>query len=108
MRRLGLLLSGAALLSACTVGPDYKHPDTPTPRSWSSAVPQGGALPSPDWWRSFGSQQLDSLIQRAQKQNYDLAAAAARIQEADAQAREAVEARTAGRGGCLGAGRERT
>jgi outer membrane protein, multidrug efflux system len=76
-------------LTGCQVGPAYKHPDTPTPRAWSSTLPTGGELPSPEWWRSFGSQQLDGLIQRAQQHNYDLAAAAARIREADAQAREA-------------------
>ena len=89
MRRLLLLAALPIAVSGCSVGPAYKHPDTPTPRSWSSAKPPNGTLPSPDWWRSFGSQQLDSLIQRAQQHNYDLAAAAARIQEADAQARAA-------------------
>lgn len=89
MRRAVLLIAPSVLLTACQVGPAYKHPDTPTPRSWSSTVPANGALPSSVWWTSFGSSQLDSLIQRAQHGNYDLAAAAARIQEADAQAREA-------------------
>jgi outer membrane protein, multidrug efflux system len=89
MRRALRLAILPIVVTGCQVGPAYKHPDTPTPRSWSSAVPAGGALPSADWWRSFGSQQLDSLIERAQKQNYDLAAAVARIQQADAQAREA-------------------
>ena len=36
-------------------------------------------MPSADWWTSFGSQQLDSLIQRAQQHNYDLAAKMDRI-----------------------------
>ena len=52
-------------------------------------MPANGALPSSVWWTSFGSSQLDSLIQRAQHGNYDLAAAAARIKEADAQVRVA-------------------
>jgi outer membrane protein, multidrug efflux system len=89
MKHALLLATLPIMLSACSVGPAYKHPDTPTPQSWSSAAPAGGKLPTSDWWKSFGSQQLDSLIQRAQQHNYDLAAATARIQQADAQAREA-------------------
>jgi multidrug efflux system outer membrane protein len=89
MRGALLLIALPVLVTACQVGPSDKHPDTPTPRSWSSIVPANGALPSPVWWTSFGSSQLNNLIQRAQHSNYDLAAAAARIQRADAQAREA-------------------
>ena len=89
MKRALLLAALPIVVAGCSVGPAYKHPDTPTPRSWSSAAPPGGTLPSADWWKSFGSQQLNSLIERAQQHNYDLAAAAARIEEADAQAREA-------------------
>jgi NodT family efflux transporter outer membrane factor (OMF) lipoprotein len=89
MKRALLLAALPIAVAGCSVGPAYKHPDTPTPRSWSSAAPPGGTLPSADWWKSFGSQQLNSLIERARQHNYDLAAAAARIQEADAQAREA-------------------
>lgn len=42
--------------------------------------------PSADWWRGFGSAQLDDLISQAQHANDDLAAAIARVREADAQA----------------------
>ncbi|HET9389010.1 MAG TPA: efflux transporter outer membrane subunit [Steroidobacteraceae bacterium] len=44
------------------------------------------AWPSADWWRGFGSAQLDDLISQAQHANDDLAAAIARVREADAQA----------------------
>ncbi len=46
-----------------------------------------GRPPTADWWRSFGSDQLDDYITRAQSSNDDLAAAIARVLEADAQAR---------------------
>jgi NodT family efflux transporter outer membrane factor (OMF) lipoprotein len=52
-----------------------------------TAVAMPGRPPTADWWRSFGSDQLDDYITRAQSSNDDLAAAIARVLEADAQAR---------------------
>jgi outer membrane protein, multidrug efflux system len=43
--------------------------------------------PSKDWWEGFGSPQLDAYIAQADSQNFDIAAAIARVKEADAQAR---------------------
>jgi NodT family efflux transporter outer membrane factor (OMF) lipoprotein len=43
--------------------------------------------PQADWWHGFGSARLDELIGEAQRSNDDLAAAMARVQEADAQLR---------------------
>ena len=45
------------------------------------------ALPKLDWWRSFRSAELTYLIEQAQLTNLDIAAAVARIMQADAQAR---------------------
>jgi NodT family efflux transporter outer membrane factor (OMF) lipoprotein len=45
------------------------------------------ALPKLDWWRSFRSRELTGLIERARDANLDIAAAVARIVQADAQAR---------------------
>ena len=45
------------------------------------------ALPKLDWWRSFHSRELTSVIERARDANLDIAAAVARIVQADAQAR---------------------
>jgi multidrug efflux system outer membrane protein len=87
MRRAVLLTALPILVAGCQVGPAYKHPDTPTPIAWSSAISKGEAWPTSGWWTAFGSPQLDDLIQRAQHNNNDLAAAAARLKEADAQAR---------------------
>ena len=76
-------------LSACSVGPAYKKPDIPPPAVWHEASPNDveGVWPSADWWHGFGSQTLDELIAEAQRSNDDLAAAIARVEEADAQAR---------------------
>jgi NodT family efflux transporter outer membrane factor (OMF) lipoprotein len=90
MARCGALaaLLLPALLGACKLGPAYERPETAVPRAWTGEpAADQAAWPSSDWWKSFGSPQLDELIAQAQSRNTDLAAAAARIQQADAQAR---------------------
>ena len=70
------------------MGPAYKRPNIPPPTAWHEAAPDDqGIWPSADWWHGFGSQTLDDLIAEAQRSNDDLAAAIARVEEADAQAR---------------------
>jgi multidrug efflux system outer membrane protein len=78
-----------AALAACSVGPAYKRPDIPSPPQWQETSNNESAdvWPSADWWHGFGSEKLDELIAEAQRGNDDLAAAIARVQEADAQAR---------------------
>jgi len=73
------------LLVACSVGPDYQKPETPTPTDWLSKTTPAD-WPSTDWWRGFNSPILDSYIDQAKQANFDLAAAMARVHEADAQA----------------------
>jgi len=88
-RGLGRWLAAGCLLgvSACNLGPDYQRPELPAPAAWSGADGQAVAWPSTEWWRGFGSPQLDAYITQAQHTNDDLAAAIARVREADAQAR---------------------
>jgi NodT family efflux transporter outer membrane factor (OMF) lipoprotein len=90
-----------AALAACSTGPAYKRPNIALPAQWheaSSSGDTGGAVedrpatptptwPERQWWRGFGSAQLDQLIVEAERNNDDIAAAIARVQEADAQAR---------------------
>ena len=45
------------------------------------------AWPSEDWWRGFRSPELTALIEQARAQNFDIAAAIARVRQADAQVR---------------------
>ncbi|MDB6089281.1 MAG: transporter [Gammaproteobacteria bacterium] len=82
---LGLVACG---LAACGVGPRYVRPDIAPPSAWRD--PADGAAPawpSSDWWRGFNSPTLDGLMGQARTANDDIAAAIARIREADAQAR---------------------
>ncbi|HEX4023280.1 MAG TPA: efflux transporter outer membrane subunit [Steroidobacteraceae bacterium] len=75
-------------LAACSVGPAYRRPEVPLPPSWSSAA-QGAtaAWPAAEWWRAFGSPALDDYVSQARLDGDDIAAAIARVREADAQAR---------------------
>lgn len=41
--------------------------------------------PQAEWWHGFGSPELDGYIDQARRANYDLAAAIARVRQADAQ-----------------------
>lgn len=51
----------------------------------------GGGAPWPDgtWYHGFANQELDSLVALAQDNSLDVAAAAARVKQADARARQA-------------------
>jgi outer membrane protein, multidrug efflux system len=79
------------LLGACTVGPDYSRPTAPVPRAYSephsAAVLGDTELGS--WWKSFGDEELDRLINRAIAQNLDVETAAAKIRQARAEERAA-------------------
>ncbi len=79
--------AGLALaLAGCTVGPAYRRPSVPPPAAWvTPPQPAPQAWPSADWWRGFGSPQLDQLIAEAERANDDLAAAISRVDEAEAQ-----------------------
>lgn len=77
-----------ALLAACSVGTPYRKPEIPLAGHWAtSSVASASVWPATDWWHAFGSSRLDELIDEAQRANDDLAAAVARVQEADAQLR---------------------
>jgi NodT family efflux transporter outer membrane factor (OMF) lipoprotein len=91
----------AALVCGCAVGPDFAPPSPPdvagyTPgralaRTAAADVSGGEAqrfakgrdIPG-DWWRLFGSRPVRTLIERALKNNPDLAAAQAALRVAQA------------------------
>jgi NodT family efflux transporter outer membrane factor (OMF) lipoprotein len=84
---LSAVLSGLVLSSSCALQSAPTH--TPElPAHFEQAPAQaGGGWPAADWYRGFGSDELEALIARAQRGNPDLAAARARLEQADAQAR---------------------
>jgi multidrug efflux system outer membrane protein len=79
----------AALVLAawgCKVGPDYERPETPTAAAYENAT-QPGLAPDPAasaWWREFGDERLNELVDRALAGNRDVRAATALLREARA------------------------
>jgi multidrug efflux system outer membrane protein len=88
-----LLLSVALPLGGCDLFADPTQPDIKTPAAWVAPVPsQAKIWPDADWWRRFGSEELDGLIVAAKDNNLDIGAAAARIEQAEAQMRSTSSA----------------
>ena len=77
------LLSGCFLTTEMPNGPPLDVPPHYRAANGKSAA----ALPAPDWWRGFRSRELTGLVERAHLDNLDIAAAVARIEEADATTR---------------------
>ena len=83
----GILLS--LLVAGCTVGPNYRRPETPVPQTWTEVSDGLTAEPAniAQWWTLFDDEQLDSLVDQAVRWNKDLQLAEARIRQARAQRR---------------------
>jgi multidrug efflux system outer membrane protein len=91
-------------LAGCSLAPKYKVPDMDTPAtykealkddtagSWQPALP-AEASSRGQWWEVFGDAELNHLEAQAMVDNVDLAAAAARVQEARAAERREGAAR---------------
>ncbi|MGP1676229.1 MAG: efflux transporter outer membrane subunit [Burkholderiales bacterium] len=83
---LALLLAGCA-----AVGPDYKRPAMNLPGAYADApadIAAAAAVPA-EWWKLYGDQRLDGLVTAALERNADMRIAVARIEETDANLREA-------------------
>lgn len=101
MRLLGargsrLLAAGlcVAMLSACTLSPDYQRPEMHTDvpfkhaEGWTQATPSD-ALARGAWWELYGDRQLNDLVVRLNNANQTVAQAEARFRQAQAQVRSA-------------------
>ncbi len=83
-----ICISSVLLLAGCLVGREKPDAALDIPSAYRTPVRNpDAALPTPDWWRGFRSRQLTGLIEEALTSNLDIAAAVARIVQADAQAR---------------------
>lgn len=77
--------------TACTVGPDYKRPETSLPAQFGPELPAEGSEStkvSRRWWKSFANPTLDDLVEKALNNNKEVQLAVARIEEADAVLRQ--------------------
>lgn len=84
---------GMAVLCGCAVGPDYERPDVGAPEAFRRAssdtnAPAGtNSFADLGWWEAFEDAQLTAYITEALTNNFDLKIAAARVLQAEAQAR---------------------
>lgn len=93
LRSVPLVGAVLALLTGCSVGPNYKRPNTDVPASYRTLEAPGMAatpasansLGDQKWWDVFQDEELQKLIRTALQQNYDTRIAAARVLEAQAQ-----------------------
>ena len=86
-------IATAALLCACTVGPDYQRPTSAAPAAFKEA-PQGEAgwfpaapadtLDRGPWWELFGDAELNRLVAQVEVSNQNVAAAVAAYAQARA------------------------
>ncbi|HEY6301749.1 MAG TPA: efflux transporter outer membrane subunit [Terriglobales bacterium] len=96
MKRMASILLMSAILASivmagCMVGPNYHRPVVQTPgvyrdlRDGPQAQAQAASLADLPWWQVFQDLQLQELIRKALKENYDLQLATERISAARAQ-----------------------
>ena len=87
MRKAIGLASLLLFLAGCTVGPKYKRPTIQSPdKYYTETNPQSSSIADLAWWELFKDPVLQGLIHEALKNNYDVATAAARVEEARSQA----------------------
>lgn len=83
------LILAASLLSACTVGPDYRRPELAAPGAFmgTQAVEQRQAASNADlaaWWEGFDDPLLTKLVTQALNENLDIAQAMTRVMQSRA------------------------
>ncbi|NSX11406.1 efflux transporter outer membrane subunit [Pseudomonas lini] len=80
------LLAASLLLAACSNPAPRPDSGLQPPAAWQSPNTAAAAHSNRQWWMQFGSPQLNRLIEQASVGSHDLAAAVARVQQAQASA----------------------
>src|ERR1700747_247578 len=79
------IAAAAALLTGCTVGPNYKRPQIAVPANFRAPEPlpepQAASFADLKWFEVFHDEKLQDLVRVALVQNYDLRDAVARVEE---------------------------
>jgi outer membrane protein, multidrug efflux system len=89
LRRGTIMLTLGALVTGCAAV-QTTPPKQDLPAAFENVQATASAQwPAQEWYRDFGSDELDDLIGTAVASNTDLAAARARVTQADARARQA-------------------
>ncbi|MEN5151033.1 efflux transporter outer membrane subunit [Pseudomonas orientalis] len=80
------LLGLCLLLSACAGNPAAVDSGITPPAAWQSAERAASQATNQRWWTHFGSPSLNRLIDQARRDSFDVAAAMARVRQAQATA----------------------
>ena len=80
-------VTAVGLLTGCASQSERVSAELPAALEWGPHA--AAAWPARDWFRGFGSAELNGLVSEALAGNLDLQAAAERIVQADARARQA-------------------
>jgi NodT family efflux transporter outer membrane factor (OMF) lipoprotein len=96
-QRLGIKAAAlllAALMSACSVGPDYKRPQVEIPADFKEAGPWKPAKLSADfdhgrWWTLYQDPRLDALQAQVEVSNQNIRIAEAQFRQARALVQQA-------------------
>lgn len=81
MRKAFILILGLAMITGCTVGPDYVKPAVDIPDEWRFQIEDASDTVNTLWWKQFNDPVLDALIHNALENNKDVRIAAARVEE---------------------------
>jgi multidrug efflux system outer membrane protein len=73
------------MATACMMGPDYKRPNPGDLESWRLTSDTSESIANLPWWEVLKDHALQSLIRTALKENLDLLAAMASIEEFQSQ-----------------------
>jgi len=78
------VLASALLLSGCAVGPNYQRVKVNSPAEFRGAegAAQQASFADLPWWEAFKDEELKALIKTALANNYDLAIAVSRVEQA--------------------------
>ena len=79
-------LSLCLLLNACTGNPPAVDSGIAPPAAWQFAERDAAQVTNQQWWTQFGSPQLNRLVEQARRDSFDVAAAMARVRQAQASA----------------------
>ena len=91
--RVASLMALALAVAGCSTAPPKAMKAEDLPNAFTAPMVSGSLQPvTAAWWKAYSSPELTALIQDARVSNLDLAAAAARVQQAQAQAGIAVSA----------------
>src|SRR5947209_15385556 len=83
--RLAAMAAVGCVAAACsTPVPQALKPQDVPPAFVGPLTPGASIWPNPDWWKTFGSDELTTLVGTARADNLDIAVAMANVLQAEA------------------------